>query len=299
MQLFLNHEEIALFRRAGRIAAAAKEYGLSLIRPGVKLLDVSVAVEEEIRRLGGEPAFPAQISRNHIAAHFCSQPNDPLEFREGDIAKLDVGAHVEGCVGDTAGTRDLGGHGLLVDASRLALEAAVRTVAPGVPISEVGRAVHAAITGLGFQPVANLTGHAVGVFRVHGEPQIPNVPERSRQVFIKGQILAIEPFASTGKGFVTERGMPEIFSAKGRPKFKKGMDPEILDAICAYQGLPFARRNLVERFPLTAVNNTLSQMLKRGLLHAYPPLAERQGVYISQAEHTLYIGDEVAILTQA
>jgi methionyl aminopeptidase len=297
MSIYTNKEEIAKFRQAGRIAATARDYGLSLIKPGGLLLEVAVAVEEEIRRLGGEPAFPAQISLNQIAAHYCSPPDDPIRFKEGDVAKLDVGAHVNGYVGDCAGTVDLGGYGLLVEASKQALANALETVAPGVPIQEVGHAVHAAITGLGFNPVSNLTGHAVGVYQVHGEPQIPNVPERSKLTFEKGQVLAIEPFASTGKGFVTERGMPEIFSVRGRPKLKRGMDPAVLEGIAEFKGLPFARRNLAERFPLPEVNSTLSQLLKRGMLHAYPPLSERNEAFISQAEHTIYVGDKVEILT--
>ena len=297
MNLFTSEEDLARFRKAARITAKARDFGLKLIEPGARLIDVAEAVEEEIRRLGGEPAFPAQISLNHIAAHYCSSPGDELRFQAGDVAKLDVGAHVEGYVGDSAGSVDLGGHSMLVEASRQALKNAIQTIKPGVPIGEVGHAVNAAITGMGFKPVANLTGHAVGIYQVHGEPQIPNVPERNRSVFVKGQVLAVEPFATTGKGVVRERGQPEIFSVKGRIKLKKGMDEEVVEAITAFNGLPFARRTLAERFPLERVNPTLSQMLKRGSLHAYPPLTEAEGVHISQAEHTVYIGDEVEVLT--
>jgi len=297
MQVFTLAEDIDKFRRAGRIAAKAREYGLSLIEPGASNLEVSMAVEEEIRRLGGEPAFPAQISLNHIAAHYCAAPKDPLRFKQGDIAKLDVGVHVDGYVGDTAATKDLGGPPLLTEASRQALEGALNIIRPELPISEVGQVVDATIKSMGYKPVANLTGHAVGVFKVHGEPQIPNVPERRLGRFIKGQVLAIEPFATTGKGIVHEKGMPEIFSATGRIKLKKGMDEKVVEAILAYKGLPFARRNLAERFPRDSLIPTLNLLLKKKALHAYPPLCENEGVYISQAEHTIYIGDRVEILT--
>ncbi|MBU0755590.1 MAG: type II methionyl aminopeptidase [Planctomycetes bacterium] len=297
MKLYTQDEEIAGFRKAGRITARARDFGLSLIKPGVRLLDVAVAVEEEIRRLGGSPAFPAQISLNHVAAHYCSPHNDPLVFETGDVAKLDVGAHVNGYVGDTAGTVDLGGPPLLAEASRQALESALGVISPGVPVSEVGRAVHAAVTSMGFKPVANLTGHAVGIYQVHGEPQIPNIPEKSRYTFQKGQVLAIEPFATTGKGLVRERDLPEIFSVKGRLKPKTGMDPGVLETIASFQGLPFGRRNLRETHSSEAVNVTLSLLLRKGMLYAYPPLAEAEGVFISQAEHTIYIGDQVEILT--
>jgi methionyl aminopeptidase len=297
MQVYTKEEDIARFRKAGRIAARARDFGLALIEPGVSHLEVSMAIEEEIRRLGGEPAFPVQISLNHVAAHYCAAPRDGLRFAEGDMAKLDVGVHVNGYVGDTAATKNLGGPNLLVEASRQALDSAIRVVRPGVSIGEVGHVVNSTIVGMGFKPVSNLTGHAVGIYQVHGAPQIPNVPDRGRARFVKGQVLAIEPFATTGHGTVTEKGQPEIFSVMGRLKVKKSMDREIVEAIAAYNGLPFGRRNLAERFPIETVNPTLKALLKRGGLHGYPPLCEEEGVYISQAEHTIYVGDEVEILT--
>lgn len=297
MQVYTDDEQISKFRQAGRITARARDLGLSMIKPGALLIDVARAVEDEIRTLGGEPAFPAQISLNQIAAHYCSGPGDLLRFQEGDIAKLDVGAHVDGYVGDSAGSVDLGGHGLLVEASRQALNQAIQVIEPGVPVGEVGRVIHATITSMGLKPVANLTGHAVGIYQVHGEPQIPNIPERGRHTFQKGQVLAIEPFASTGKGLVSERGMPEIFSVKGRLKAKKGMDPDVLAAIDEFKGLPFARRNLTEKLPADVVKTTLALLLKRHALFSYPPLMEKEGVYISQAEHTIFVNDKAEILT--
>jgi len=290
-------KEIDKFRKAGHIAAQALRHGLGLIEPGASHLEVSQAVEAEIQRLGGEPAFPAQISLNNVAAHFCALPEDPLLFKPGDVAKLDVGVHIDGYVGDTAASKDLGGHGLLVEAAREALMGAIRVAGPDVAIRELGRVIQSAITSLGFKPVSNLSGHAVGHYQVHGAPQIPNVPEFRAGLLRKGMIVAIEPFASDGCGIVNETGKAEIFSARKKFRNLRGLDSGIVDFIASFNGLPFARRNLAERFPLKAVNRTLKELQKSGMLHDYPPLAERPGFFLSQAEHTIYVGDEVEILT--
>src|SRR5262245_4508818 len=71
------HPALELLREAGRIAAAARAHGAELIRPGAAVRDVCAAVEDEIRRRGGGLAFPAQSSRNAIAAHYCPSPDDP------------------------------------------------------------------------------------------------------------------------------------------------------------------------------------------------------------------------------
>ncbi len=71
------------FRKAGRIAANAREYGRSLIEPGRLLRDIVEAVEARIFELGGKLAFPAQISVNHIAAHYCPPPDDKTTVEKG------------------------------------------------------------------------------------------------------------------------------------------------------------------------------------------------------------------------
>ena len=57
---------------------------------------------------GGGLAFPVQSSRNHMAAHYCPWPDDPTAYQAGDLAKLDLGVHVDGWVVDTALTVNVG-----------------------------------------------------------------------------------------------------------------------------------------------------------------------------------------------
>ncbi len=126
----MTDEVLAVLREAGRVAAAARDMGARLIVPGAALREVCEAVEDEIRRRGGALAFPAQTSRNQIAAHYCPSPEDGTLYEEGDLAKLDIGVHIDGWVVDTAVTVNVGGRAApqrLVDAARAALEAAIDT----------------------------------------------------------------------------------------------------------------------------------------------------------------------------
>jgi methionyl aminopeptidase len=91
--------------------------------------EVCAAVEAEIARLGGALAFPTQVAVNAVAAHFCPEPGDREPFREGDLAKLDIGVHVDGWVVDTATTVSVGDwpdRRPYVTAVREALAAALR-----------------------------------------------------------------------------------------------------------------------------------------------------------------------------
>ena len=225
--------EVDKFREAGRIAGTVREFGKAMIQPGARLADIVQACDDKIREMGGEPAFPAQLSRNHIAAHYCPAPDDPQLVEDGDILKLDLGAHVDGYVADNAVTVDLrdGNDSPLCMASKMALENVVANVGPGVIVSELGRIVHDTITALGFKPVYNLTGHGVARYQVHCKPQIPNYDDKKSIRLRPGQVIAVEPFASDGKGYIDEVGKAEVFQLRPAAQEEGQARP-------AHRGLP-------------------------------------------------------------
>ena len=297
----LSAHALECLREAGRIASAARDKGARMIRPGAALREVCEAVEEEIGRRGGGPAFPAQTSRNQVAAHYCPSPDDPTLYEDGDVAKLDIGVHVDGWVVDTAVTVNVGDRPesrRLIETARDALEAAIAFLRPSAGVRDVSAVIERTIRSAGLQPVRNLCGHGVGRWTVHSPPPIPNVTDNARERLEAGAVVAIEPFATDGRGVVSERGRAEVF------RLDPGRDPralgeaEVLEAIRALKGLPFARRQLA-RLPRAAVEATLQALLRGGALTAYPPLVETTGRPVAQAEHTVYVGrDGVEVLTR-
>ena len=158
-----DEHALECWRKAGRIASECREWAREAIKPGVRVREVLETIEEMIYERGAAPGFPAQSSRNHVAAHYCSAPQDELEYEEGDCVKVDMGAHVDGYIADTACSVDLSEDGRwqpLVDASANALVAAIATVEDGVAVSEIGAAIERTIVGAGFEPIRNLTGHS-------------------------------------------------------------------------------------------------------------------------------------------
>ncbi len=257
-------------------------------------------IEEMIRQRGAQPGFPAQSSRNHVAAHYCSSPEDEQCYAEGDCVKVDIGVHVDGYVADTAATVDLSSDRRwtpLIEAARKALDAAIATVRDGVPVGELGGAIERTIMSSGYQPVRNLTGHGLGRWKVHTPPQIPNYAERGGGSLRQGMVFAIEPFASTGKGYIREFGKAEVFMMVRPPSKAKSIDRDVLKSIESWRGLPIARRyfNHLER---DAVEDALLQLARQGALVRYPPLVEEDGTMVAQYEHSLYLGPKgVEVLT--
>lgn len=290
-----------LLRAAGRVAAAARDAGAARIVPGASVRDVCAFVDDEIARLGAAPAFPTQSSRNHVAAHYCPAPEDAMLYEAGDLAKLDVGVHVDGFVVDTALTVWVGHPGEshpLVDAARAALEAALAAAGPLVPVRRLSAAIERTLRTAGLRPMRNLCGHGVARWTVHCPPPIPNLAEDASDRLAIGAAVAIEPFATSGAGLVTEVGRAEVFRLDPSHDDQAGPAEPLLDAIRAFRGLPFARRQLA-RFDRAHLERTLERLLSAGLVHGYPPLAETTGAPVAQAEHTVFVGpDRVEVLTR-
>ena len=287
-------------RQAGRIAKECRGWAIENIRPGVEVRHVLEGIEDIIRERGAQPAFPAQSSRNNVAAHYCSAPNDRLTYEEGDCVKVDLGVHVDGYVADTATSVDLSSDGRwqsLIKASADALNAAIATVGDGVRVGDVGGAIERTIEAAGFQPVRNLTGHGLGRWKVHTPPQIPNYKDSTGPELRQGMVIAIEPFACTGRGYIRERGRAEVFMMVRPPRKAKGLDRELLKAIEAWRGLPIARRYFRDH-PPEALEEIIGKLARQGSLMRYPPLVEEEGVMVAQTEHTMYLGpDGVEVLT--
>ncbi len=296
----VDQQALESWRKAGRIASECREWAKVNIQPGVRIRHVLETVESMIRERGGQPGFPAQSSRNSVAAHYCSAPEDEQSYQEGDCVKVDIGVHVEGYVADTAATVDLSGDKRwtpLIESARNALAAAIATVGEGVPVGDVGGAIERTILKAGYQPVRNLTGHGLGRWKVHCAPQIPNYAERGTGTLKKGMVFAIEPFASTGKGYIREAGKAEVFMMVRPPMKAKGLDRDVLKAIEAWRGLPIARRYFTH-LDRALVEDTITKLARQGSLMRYPPLVEDEGVMVAQYEHSLYLGpDGVEVLT--
>jgi methionyl aminopeptidase len=278
-------------REAGRIASAAREHGASLVKPGARLLEVCEAVEGFIRRRGGHLAFPTQTSVNHVAAHDCPALDDPRTYATGDLAKLDVGVHVDGYVVDTATTVAVGGVTTgppLVEAARAALEAAIQVAGPNVPIWRLSAAIATTLRTFGVRPMRNLCGHHVGRWTVHSAPPVPNLPEDAEGTLVPGAALAIEPFATEGPGRVVEEGEPEVFRLLPDREIGPDVSGPVRYALAGLRGLPFSRRDL-RHLDRAEVEAALDALRRRGVLHGYPPLVETTGRKVAQAEHTIVV----------
>lgn len=292
--------ELETLREAGRIASNARNWAAETIKPGYLLRDLQEGMETMIREAGALPPFPAQTSRNTIAAHYCSSPSDKTRFEENDLVKIDVGAHIDGLIVDTGVSADLsddGRWGGMIAAASDALDAAIAMCTPGLPVDDIGERVNEVISSAGFRPIINLTGHGLGHWTLHDAPQIPNAKLGLKGSLEAGSIFAIEPFATSGRGGVDDHGTPEVFMMEGRPKQSNKIDSDSLEAILEWNGLPIARRYF-KNLPKKPFERTLKELIKQNVLRQFPPLVEVSNAHVGWKEHSIYLGpDGPEILT--
>ena len=292
--------ELETLREAGRIASDARNWAEETIKPGYLLRDLQEGMETMIREAGALLPFPAQTSRNKIAAHYCSSPSDKSKFEENDLVKIDVGAHIDGLIVDTGVSADLSQDqrwaGLIRSASD-ALDAAIAMCAPNVDVEDIGERVEDVINAAGFWPILNLTGHGLGRYTLHDKPMIPNARIGLKGNLEAGSIFAIEPFATSGRGYIEDDGKPEVFRMERSPKPSNKIDADSLEAIESWRGLPIARRYFSD-LPKKPFERTLKELIKQGVLREYPPLVEITGNHVGWKEHSIWLGpDGAEVLT--
>jgi len=298
----MDEKTLNNYIKAGKIAAECREYGRGFVKIRASLKDVTEAIEKKLFDLGGKPAFPVQLSLNKDAAHNCAAFDDVYVFSENDMVKIDVGVEIEGCIGDTACTVYLGNDErmkLLVRASEEALAAALLVIKPGVKLSEIGAAIEKEITKYrdeGFNPIRNLSGHGLGIYDIHAAPQIPNFDNHDKTVLKEDDVIAIEPFATTGIGIVGQGSAAEVMQMVNPKPVRSPITREVMKVIQEYKEQPFCKRWLINKFGPVRTNFALREMISGGMLQEYPPLPEVTGRPVSQAEHTIIVRD-VSIVT--
>jgi len=203
-QFVLNKEALKI---SGGILLAVLNRVIEESKIGISTKELAVYAEEEVKKLGGKPAFlgfggyPAVIciSVNEQVVH--GLPNN-YRLKDGDVVGFDFGVDYQGMITDAARTiivgNKTGPNKRLVDTTRVALNKGIDRVKPGARIGDVSQAIQHALESKGFSVVKDLVGHGVGK-SLHEEPNIPNYGLAGEGPTIKkDQVLAIEPMSTNG-----------------------------------------------------------------------------------------------------
>lgn len=202
-----SQKEIDKMRAAGQLVGRVLQELRGMAAPGVTTLEIDRAAEKMIRDGGAYPTFKGY---NGFPFSICASVNEqvvhgfPSEYqlKEGDIFSIDVGATLDGFVGDTATTVAVGK--VSEDRLRLmriteeCLQLAIEQCRAGNHLGDIGFAVQSHAEAQGYSIVRDYVGHGIGR-RMHEDPQIPNYGKPGKGPKIKkGYVFALEPMVNMG-----------------------------------------------------------------------------------------------------
>jgi len=194
-------------RLAGSVVGAVIDLLKASVEPGMTTKDLDNIAYKEIVRRGAEPTF---MGYRGFPASICTSVNEEIVhgipgkrvIKEGDIVKVDVGATIEGMIGDAAVSMAVGEVSpeatALMDHTRISLEEGIKAAQPGSRVGDIGAAVQTYGESRGYGVVREFVGHGVGRF-LHEDPQVPNYGQAGMGPLLRvGMCIAIEPMFNMG-----------------------------------------------------------------------------------------------------
>jgi methionyl aminopeptidase len=200
-------ETIEKMRIAGRIAAQALAEVGRHIEPGVTT-DYLDQIGHDF--LCDHGAYPSTLGYRNFPKSLCTSLNevichgipDSTVIQDGDIVNIDITAYINGVHGDNnatffAGTPDEESR-LLVERTKESLDRAIKAVAPGRPISVIGRVIESFARRYNYGVVRDFTGHGIST-TFHSGLIVPHYDdERYDTIMEVGMTFTIEPMLTLG-----------------------------------------------------------------------------------------------------
>lgn len=330
-----NKDNIENYKIAGQIHKDVYSYIQYFLKPGIKLDDICHLIENKIRVLSkkytelyGLPkqfndsiAFPTGISINNVAAHYTPYYNEPTILKETDVCKIDYGVHINGCIVDSAFTINIDGtFNKLLEASNNAVNSIIKNIGIDTKFKELSELSQEIVCSyeieidnklIGLKPIDNLSGHNILPWKIHGGKLLHGLPKiNDTQIVEENDVIAVEIFVTTGDGTTiigTNTDNYSHYMLKTMdtkiPIFQTKKTNELVSIIKNnFSTLPFCPR-FINYFNKNNRNinykYSLNELFNSTFLNSYPPLIETDSSsYISQFEHTVYIGDNKIILSK-
>lgn len=205
--------EIEAMRRAGDLVARAFASLRPRVRAGVRLSELDRIAEEFIRSEDADPIYKGYRPSPSVPPFpgaICAAVNEqvvhgfplPRKLAEGDVVGIDIGAVVDGWIGDACYTYPVGDvpprANKLLEVTRECLDAAVAEVKPGKRLGDVGAAIQELAESHGYGVVRELGGHGVGR-KLHEEPHVNHFGRRGHGMRLReGMTFTIEPMINEG-----------------------------------------------------------------------------------------------------
>ena len=112
----MNNDFLNEYRQGAEVHRQVRQWAQKNIKPGQSLTEIAEGIEDGVRALTGHQGleegdsikggmgFPTGLSINHCAAHYTPNAGNKTILQQDDVMKVDIGAHINGRIVDSAFT---------------------------------------------------------------------------------------------------------------------------------------------------------------------------------------------------
>ena len=200
LRIAKSNVEIQSIKKAAAIANTAYAKTIHHLVPGITEKTVVSFLENQIRTLGAEVAFPTIVAfgKNASAPHHLS---GETKLKQNDLILIDFGAKVDGYCSDCTRTSFIGtvpgewkkAYQVVAKAQGLAIDclasSRINHKAEGIPASGVDKVARDYIISQGYPSIPHSLGHGIGL-EVH---EAPTLSPQSKDILTDGMVFSIEP----------------------------------------------------------------------------------------------------------
>jgi len=250
-------------------------------------------------------AFPTCVSVNNTICHFSPLTTEPdVILADGDMVKIDMGAHIDGfiavvahtvVVGATVENPVTGGKADALMAAHLASEAALRLVKPGNETYEVTETVSKVGEAFGCKPVEGMLSHQLEQNRIDGEKTIIQNPseaqrkEHDKFEFALHEVYAVDVLISSGDGQGREKDAKITVYKKTEDTYmlKMKTSREFYSKVSKQFGtMPFNLRSMEEE---KKARMGVVECVTHKLIEPFQVLFDKEGAYVAQYKFTVLL----------
>jgi len=250
-------------------------------------------------------AFPTCVSVNNCICHFSPLTTEPdVILADGDMVKIDMGAHIDGfiavvahtvVVGATVDNPVTGGKADALMAAHLASEAALRLVKPGNETYEITETVSKVGEAFGCKPVEGMLSHQLEQNKIDGEKTIIQNPseaqrkEHDKFEFALHEVYAVDVLISSGEGQGREKDAKITVYKKTEDTYmlKMKTSREFYSKVSKQFGtMPFNLRSMEEE---KKARMGVVECVTHKLIEPFQVLFDKEGAYVAQYKFTVLL----------
>ena len=200
-------EIIARMRVAGAVAAEVLKLAGEFVRPGIATDEIDVYVHQLCIERN---SYPSPLNYSNFPKSVCTSVNevichgipDSRVLLNGDIINLDVTCFIGGVHGDTNATFAVGEIDAeskqLIQVTEDCIWRGIEEVAPGRPLSDIGRAIESRAKQDKLGVVRAFIGHGIGE-QFHTDIQVLHYYDSHNNTIMRpGMTFTIEPMITLG-----------------------------------------------------------------------------------------------------